>query len=130
MCAQWGGGYPRPIVEMTQSLWDFKEILNSAKVPADKQEAIIKQNAQKIKSDMDLADLVYYKQRLWEKEYGKILQNMTKFKQSAEELDLGVRLRRREKKRLREEQDRMTREYEKEQAQIWKQEQLRKLFEV
>lgn len=25
LTSQWGGGYPRPIVEVAESLWDFSE---------------------------------------------------------------------------------------------------------
>ena len=86
LISQWGGGYPRPLVEFSESLWDFTDAGNLIKGP--KAEETIKRISQKSNPDIDLADLVYFKQQAWEEEYGKVMINMSKYKKAQENLDL------------------------------------------
>jgi hypothetical protein len=41
--------------------------------------------------DLDLADLVYYKQIEWEQQYGKIISNMKNYGKVVENLDFTTR---------------------------------------
>jgi hypothetical protein len=62
--SEWAGGYPRPMVEVTESLWDFSEAAKMINGPKAKE--IISQNSRLTRPDIDLADLMYFKEIEWE----------------------------------------------------------------
>lgn len=87
--SEWAGGYPRPMVEVSESLWDFSEAAKMISGPQAKE--IIQQNSRLTRPDIDLADLMYFKEAEWENEYGKLLVDMKKFQRVADNLDPATR---------------------------------------
>lgn len=87
--SEWAGGYPRPMVEVTESLWDFSEAAKMIQGPQAKE--IIQQNSRLTRPDIDLADLIYFKEVEYENELGKLLHDMKKYKRVAENLDYSKR---------------------------------------
>ncbi|CDW90376.1 UNKNOWN [Stylonychia lemnae] len=94
LTSMWGGGYPRPVVEFSESLWDFTDAVKLIKGP--KSDLILKKLTQQSNPDIDLADLVYFKQQSWEEEYGKVVINMSKYKLAQDNLDLNKQKQQRE----------------------------------
>ena len=95
--SEWAGGYPRPLVEVSESLWDFSE--SAAKMSAlgkPGAKDIIAQNSKLTRPDIDLADLMYFKEIEWENQYGKLLADMKKYKRVADNLDYSKRKTKRE----------------------------------
>jgi hypothetical protein len=72
--SEWGGGYPRPMVEVSESLWDFSEAAKMINGPQAKE--IIAQNSRLTRPDIDLADLIYFKEDEYDKELGKLMSDM------------------------------------------------------
>lgn len=96
--SEWAGGYPRPMVEVSESLWDFSEAAKMINGPQAKE--IISQNSRLTRPDIDLADLMYFKEIEWQNEYGKLLSDMQKFQRVAENLDPALRKVNREMDRM------------------------------
>ena len=96
--SEWAGGYPRPMVEVSESLWDFSEAAKMINGPQAKE--IIQQNSRLTRPDIDLADLMYFKEIEWQNEYGKLLSDMQKFQRVAENLDPSLRKVNRENERM------------------------------
>ena len=96
--SEWGGGYPRPMVEVTESLWDFSEAAKMINGPQAKE--IIAQNSRLTRPDIDLADLIYFKEDEYDKELGKLVNDMNKFQKVASNLDYGQRKANREVDRI------------------------------
>ena len=92
--SEWAGGYPRPMAEVSESLWDFSEAAKIISGPKAKE--IIAQNSRLTRPDIDLADLIYFKEIEWENQYGKLLSDMKKYKRVAENLDYSKRKNNRE----------------------------------
>ena len=87
--AEWGGGYPRPMVEVSESLWDFSEAAKMINGPQAKE--IVAQNSRLTRPDIDLADLIYFKDAEHEHMLGKLMENMQKQIKVASNLDYGQR---------------------------------------
>ena len=95
--SEWAGGYPRPMVEVSESLWDFSDAARVINGPKAKE--IIAQNSRLTRPDIDLSDLMYFKEVEWENQYGKLLSDMKKYKRVAENLDYSKRKTNREQDR-------------------------------
>jgi len=87
--SEWGGGYPRPMAEVSESLWDFSEAAKMINGPSAKE--IIAQNSRLTRPDIDLADLIYFKEDEYERELGKLTRDMQKYQKVASNLDYGQR---------------------------------------
>ncbi len=96
--SEWAGGYPRPMVEVSESLWDFSEASKMINGPTAKE--IIAQNSRLTRPDIVLADLIYFKEAEWEKELGKLMTDMQKFSKVADNLDYAKRKHNREQDRI------------------------------
>ena len=87
--SEWGGGYPRPMVEISESLWDFSEAAKTINGPQAKE--IIAQNSRLTRPDIDLADLIYFKEDEYDKELVKLMSDLQKFSKVASNLDYAQR---------------------------------------
>eukprot|EP00347_Sterkiella_histriomuscorum_P004301 403360970 len=87
--SQWAGGYPLPIIEFADSLWDFND--QSQQYKGHQRDLIVQRYAELTRPDIDVSDMIYHRQMQWESEYGQIVSNMQKYRLATFTMDFNNR---------------------------------------